>query len=335
MNNPIKQQFFTGDKGNESFDQTVETKSVSSEKKIDLSVDLNGLILKNPVTVASGTYGFGREYAEYIDLNTLSAISVKGLTLEPREGNEGTRMSETPMGMINSVGLQNPGVHAFIKEEIPFLRRFDLKIIANINGNTIDEYCEMARILSKADVDSLELNISCPNVKNGGLAFGTNPTVVREIVKKVRQVTDKHLIVKLSPNVTDIKEIAKIVESEGANCISMINTVAGMVIDIEKRKPVLMRGSGGLSGPAIKPIAVKLIHDVYNAVNIPILGMGGIMNERDAIEFILAGASAIAIGTGNFVNPNAPIEVLEGIQDYLDRKGYNCLSDLTGNLNTF
>jgi len=299
---------------------------------IQMTTDLNGLILKNPITVASGTYGFGREYAEYIDLNLLGAISVKGLTLEPREGNEGIRIAETPMGMINSVGLQNPGVNAFIKEEIPFLRQFDLKIIANINGNTIEEYCEMADILSNADVDSIELNISCPNVKNGGLAFGTNPTVVREVVKQVRRHSRKHLIVKLSPNVTDIKEIARIVEEEGADCISLINTVTGMAIDIHHRKPFLRRGSGGLSGPAIKPIAVKLVHDVYNTVNIPIIGMGGIINSDDAVEFMLAGASAIAIGTGNFINPIAPLEVLNGIIKYLSRYEYTSSKELTGDL---
>ena len=213
----------------------------------NLSVNLNGLILKNPITVASGTYGFGREYADYMDLNQLGAISVKGITLEPREGNGGIRIVETPMGMLNSVGLQNPGVHAFIKNEIPFLRQFDLKIIANINGNTIEEYCEMAEILSGEDVDSIELNISCPNVKNGGLAFGTDPNVVKEVVRRVRKSTTKHLIVKLSPNVTDIKPIAKIAEDEGADCISLINTVSGMGIDIHKRKMILERGVGGLS----------------------------------------------------------------------------------------
>lgn len=288
-----------------------------SKNALDLSVDLNGLILKHPITVASGTYGFGREYAEYIDLNAISAISVKGLTLERREGNEGRRMVETAMGMLNSVGLQNPGVHAFIKNEIPFLRQFDLKIIANINGNTIEEYCEMANILSKEDVDSIELNISCPNVKNGGLAFGTNPKTVREIVKAVRQESKKHLIVKLSPNVTDIKEIARIAEAEGADCLSLINTVSGMAIDIHSRKPYLNRKSGGLSGPAIKPIAVKLVHDVYQSVKIPILGMGGITTYEDVVEFMLAGAHAIAIGTGNFVNPNAPIACLEGLKEYM------------------
>ncbi len=304
----------------------------NSQKQPNLKVDLNGLILKNPVTVASGTYGFGREYSEYIDLNCLGAISVKGLTLEPREGNEGVRIAETPMGMINSVGLQNPGVYEFIKNEIPFLRQYDLKIIANINGNTIEEYCEMAKILDREDVDSIELNISCPNVKNGGLAFGTNPQVVREVVQRVRKQTSKHLIVKLSPNVADIKEIAKIVEEEGANCISLINTVTGMEIDINKRKTVLQRSVGGLSGPAIKPIAIKLVYDVYQTVNIPILGMGGIMNYEDAIAFILAGAGAIAIGTGNFVNPNAPIDVLEGIQNYMNRYNYSAVSQITGDL---
>ena len=304
----------------------------NSHKQPSLKVDLNGLILKNPVTVASGTYGFGREYSEFIDLNCLGAISVKGLTLEPREGNEGVRIAETPMGMINSVGLQNPGVHEFIKNEIPFLRQYDLKIIANINGNTIEEYCEMAKILDREDVDSIELNISCPNVKNGGLAFGTNPQVVREVVRRVRKQTSKHLIVKLSPNVTEIKEIAKIVEEEGANCISLINTVTGMEIDIHKRKTVLQRGIGGLSGQAIKPIAIKLVYDVYQTVKIPILGMGGIMNYEDAIAFMLAGAGAIAIGTGNFVNPNAPIDVLEGIQNYMTQHNYSDVSQITGDL---
>lgn len=300
--------------------------------KRDLSVNLNGLTLKNPVTVASGTYGFGREYAEFIDLNQLGAISVKGLTLEPREGNEGVRIVETPMGMLNSVGLQNPGVYSFIKNEIPFLRKFDLKIIANINGNTIEEYCKMANILSDADVDSIELNISCPNVKNGGLAFGTNPEVVEEVVRKVRRETRKHLIVKLSPNVTDIKIIARIVEREGADCISLINTVTGMAIDIYRRKTILKRGSGGLSGPAIKPIAVKLVNDVYQTVDIPILGMGGIVNSVDALEFMLAGSSAIAVGTGNFSNPNAPFEIIQGIETYMDQFNYKKASAITGDL---
>lgn len=299
----------------------------------NLKVDLNGLTLKNPITVASGTFGFGREYADYIDLNNIGGISVKGLTLEPREGNEGRRIVETPMGMINSVGLQNPGVYAFIKEEIPFLRQFDTKIIANINGNTIEEYCEMARILDSEDVDSLELNISCPNVKNGGLAFGTNPAVVQEVVKRVRQSTSKHLMVKLSPNVTDIKEIARIAEGEGADCLSLINTLTGMAIDIHSRKTFLKRGSGGLSGPAVKPVALKLVHDVYQAVKIPVLGMGGIQNATDALEFIIGGATAIAIGTANFYNPNATLDVLRGIEAYMDNYGIRDIQSLIGSVN--
>ncbi len=299
---------------------------------VDMKVDLNGLKLKNPITVASGTFGFGREYADYVDLNDIGAISVKGLTLEPRQGNEGVRIAETPMGMINSVGLQNPGVEKFIKEEIPFLRQFDTKIIANINGNNIEEYCKMAEILSYEDVDSLELNISCPNVKNGGLAFGTNPSVVKEVVSKVRKASKKHLIVKLSPNVTNIKEIAVIAEQEGADCISLINTLSGMVIDINKRRPVLLRGSGGLSGPAIKPVAVRMVYDVYDAVKIPILGMGGISNSIDAIEFFLAGASAIAIGTANFKNPRVTKKTLEEIQLYLIENNYNSINELVRDL---
>lgn len=299
----------------------------------NLKVNLNGLELKNPITVASGTFGFGREYAEYIDLNQIAAISVKGLTLESREGNEGRRIVETPMGMINSVGLQNPGVHYFIKHEIPFIRQFDTKIIANINGNTIEEYCEMARILDSEDVDSIELNISCPNVKNGGLAFGTNPAVVKEVVSKVRKSTSKHLIVKLSPNVTDIKEIARIAEAEGADCLSLINTLTGMAIDIHTRKTFLKRGSGGLSGPAVKPVALKLVHDVYNAVDIPVLGMGGIQNTTDALEFIIGGATAIAIGTANFYNPNVTGEILKGIDSYLTDYKLGDIKTLIGSVN--
>lgn len=298
-----------------------------------LKVDLNGLELKNPITVASGTFGFGREYAEYIDLNRIGAISVKGLTLEAREGNEGRRIVETPMGMLNSVGLQNPGVHAFIETEIPFLRQYDTKIIANINGNTLEEYCEMARILDSEDVDSIELNISCPNVKNGGLAFGTNPEVVKKVVSEVRKATQKHLIVKLSPNVTDIKIIAQIAEAEGADCLSLINTLTGMAIDIHSRKTFLKRGSGGLSGPAVKPIALKLVNDVYNSVAIPVLGMGGIQNTTDALEFIIGGASAIAIGTANFYNPNATIEILEGLEAYLKQYQIDDIFKLVGSVN--
>ncbi|MDK2868210.1 MAG: dihydroorotate dehydrogenase catalytic subunit [Clostridiales bacterium] len=301
-------------------------------QSLKLGVDLNGLTLHNPITVASGTFGFGREYSEYIDLNQIGAISVKGLTLEPRSGNEGIRIVETPMGMLNSVGLQNPGVHAFIKEEIPFLRQYQTKIIANINGNNIEEYCEMAQILSNEDVDSLELNISCPNVKNGGLAFGTNPEVVKEVVSKVRKHAKKHLIVKLSPNVTDIKAIAKIVEEEGADCIALINTLSGMAIDIYKRKPVLNRISGGLSGPAVKPVALRMVYEVAQTVKIPVLGMGGISNTTDAVEFLLAGATALAIGTANFANPKVTAEILNGIETYMRTYQYDDINQLIGDL---
>ncbi len=298
--------------------------------KIDMSVDLNGLILKNPVTVASGTFGFGREFRDYIDLNDLGAISVKGLTLKERKGNPLPRVAETPMGMLNSVGLQNPGVTYFIKNELPYLKQFDTKVIANINGSTVDEYCKIAEILSKTSVDSLELNISCPNVKKGGVSFGREPEMVYEITKKVRAHSDKHLIVKLSPNVKDIKEIAKASQEGGASCISLINTLIGMAVDIEKESTILARGVGGLSGPAIKPVAVRMVYEAFHAVDIPIIGMGGIMNYKDAIEFFLVGANAISIGTGNLINPYISKEILSGIKNYLNKKGYKSLNDIVG-----
>ncbi len=297
---------------------------------IDLRVDLNGLILKNPITVASGTFGFGREYADYIDLNDIGAISVKGLTLKPRKGNPAPRVVETPMGMINSVGLQNPGVEAFIKNEIPFLRGYDTKIIANINGGTLEEYCGITEIISDADVDSIELNISCPNVKKGGMSFGTDPEMVAKVVSEVRNRTKKHLIVKLTPNVTNIGEIAKIAEANGADVISLINTITGMAVDINTRKPKIANVIGGLSGACVKPVAIKLVHDVYKAVNIPILGMGGIMTWEDAIEFMLVGADAISIGTANFSNPKVTKQVLDGMTDYLIRNNIKSFKELKG-----
>lgn len=301
--------------------------------KIDMSVDLNGLVLQNPVTVASGTFGFGREYGEYVDLNRLGAIMVKGLTLEERKGNPTPRVAETAMGMLNSVGLQNPGVEAFIKEELPYLSQFHAKIIANINGNTIEEYCKLAERLSHTAVDALELNISCPNVKEGGVAFGRDPEMVHRITKRVRQSTPKYLIVKLSPNVRDIGEIAVAAEEGGADCISLINTLMGMSIDIERQRPVLARGIGGLSGPAIKPVALRMVYEAAKAVKIPIIGMGGITNGQDAIEFLLAGASAISVGTANFMNPYVTMEIYDGIAGYLERKGYKSVKDIVGKLN--
>jgi len=289
--------------------------------KPDLTVDLNGLVLKNPITVASGTFGFGREYAQWFDLSLLGAISVKGLTLEPRQGNDAPRVAETPMGMLNSVGLQNPGVDAFIREDLPWLKEHDTKIIANINGNTLQEYCAIAEKLSVTAVDSLELNISCPNVKAGGMAFGTDPAMVYEVVQAVRKSTAKHLIVKLSPNVRDIRETARAAEAAGADCLSLINTLTGMVIDTETRKPVLARGIGGLSGPAVRPVAIRMVYETYGAVKIPILGMGGLATGRDVVEMMLAGARAVALGTSLFSNPLAPVEALSELEAYLSRQG--------------
>lgn len=298
--------------------------------KIDLSVDLNGLKLKNPITVASGTFGFGREFEDYLNLNDLGGIMVKGLTLQERKGNPVPRVAETPMGMLNSVGLQNPGVQYFIKNELPFIKKYDTKVIANINGNTIEEYCEIADILSKTSVDSLELNISCPNVKEGGVSFGRDPEMVYKVTKKVREYADKHLIVKLSPNVTDIKEVAAAAEKAGADCISLINTLIGMAIDIDRETTILARGMGGLSGPAIKPVAVRMVYEVFNTVSIPVIGMGGIMDYKDAIEFLLAGASAVSIGTGNLINPTVSMEILQGIEEHLEDKGYKSIEDIKG-----
>jgi len=295
---------------------------------LDLNVDLNGLKLHNPITVASGTFGFGREYADFIDLNDIGGISVKGLTLKKKKGNPSPRLAETPMGIINSVGLQNPGVEVFIKEEIPFLRQFNTKIIANANGNSIEEYIEIVEILSDADVDSIELNISCPNVKQGGMAFGTNPDMVKRVVSEVRKVCKKHLIVKLSPNVTNIGEIAKIAEAQGADALSLINTLTGMAIDINTFKPIIANRIGGVSGPAVKPVALKMVHDVARSVKVPVLGMGGISNSEDAAEFFLAGATAIAIGTANFTNPYATKEVLDGLKMYMTEKKFNSIEEI-------
>lgn len=298
---------------------------------IKTEVNIGGLKLKNPVITASGTYGFGREYSEFIDLNYIGGITVKGLTLKPRQGNDSPRVAETPSGMLNSVGLQNPGVEYFIKNEIPFMRQYDTAIIANIAGNTIEEYCEMADILGDR-VDAIELNISCPNVKQGGVAFGTSSESVFRITKSVKEYCKVPLIVKLSPNVTDIAAIAKSAEEGGADCISLINTLLGMAIDINKRKPVLANVVGGLSGPAIKPIALRMVWQVFNTVNIPIIGMGGITSFEDAVEFMMAGADIISIGTANFIDPKTPIKVLDGIIDYCKKNGIEDIKMLKGSL---
>lgn len=297
---------------------------------LDLSTDIGGMKLKNPVIAASGTYGFGREFSEYLDLNLLGGISVKGLTLEPREGNKPPRIAETPSGILNSVGLQNPGVEDFIQNEIPFLRKFDTAIIANVAGSTETDYISIVERLSKSSIDAIELNISCPNVNEGCAVFGSTPKGVANITSKVRRVCSKPLIVKLTPNTADIAENARAAEYAGADAVSLINTILGMAIDINTGKPVLYNNYGGLSGPAVKPIAVRMVHQTAAAVRIPVIGMGGITTGEDAIEFLLAGASALMVGTANFVKPTACIDIINDIKAYFTQKGLKRLSDLVG-----
>ena len=299
---------------------------------VNTSIRIAGVEFVNPVIAASGTYGFGREYADYVDLNNLGGISVKGLTLKPRMGNKTPRIAETPSGILNSVGLQNPGMDAFISKEIPYLKQFRTKIIANIAGNTLEDYIEMAEKLNGTGTDMVEINVSCPNVKRGGIAFGTTPESVGEVTKAVREVTDIPIIVKLTPNVSDIASIAMMAEEAGADAISLINTIIGMVIDVNTRRPVLANNTGGLSGPAVRPVAVRMVHEVYKAVSIPIIGMGGICTGEDAIQFILAGASAVMVGTWNFNNPYACTDVASGIESYMVRNGITNLKEITGAL---
>lgn len=297
---------------------------------IDLCVDIAGMKLKNPVIAASGTFGFGREHAEYIDINRLGGVCVKGITLKPRQGNKPPRVAETPAGMLNSVGLQNPGIEAFIEKELHFLRSFSAAIIVNIAGNTIEEYAEMTKLLSDTDIDAIELNVSCPNVKAGCMAFGTTAAGVYEITSQIRKYCKKTLIVKLTPNVADIAEIAAAAEKAGADVVSLINTLLGMAIDIETRKPILANNTGGLSGPAVKPVAVRMVYDVAQRVNIPVIGMGGISNGSDAVEFLLAGASAVMVGTAGLIYPDACIRICEGIEKYMEKHKMAGISDITG-----
>jgi len=299
--------------------------------KPNLSVNVGGILMKNPVTTASGTFGFGPEYAPYLDLNRLGAIVVKGITLLPRTGNPTPRLAETPAGILNSIGLQNPGVERFISETLPFLADYDLPVIVNIAGDTVDDYALLAEKLSRASgVGGLEVNISCPNVKKGGMQFGSDPTMAAEVTRTVKASTGLPVIVKLSPNVTSIVAVAEKVAEAGADALSMINTVLGMAIDIKKKRPMLGNLLGGLSGPAVKPVAVRAVWQVYREVKLPIIGMGGITTAEDAIEFILAGATAVAVGTANFVNPRATMDVLEGIENYLCENGIEDISELTG-----
>lgn len=295
----------------------------------DLHVNIAGVDWKNPVTTGSGTFGFGREYSEFFDLSALGAVCLKALSAVPRMGNPSPRIAETKQGILNSVGLQNPGAAHFLEHELPWLRQFDTKLIANLCGSTVEDYIEVAEILDDK-VDMFELNISCPNVKEGGMAFGTNPKMVEEITKRVKAVSKVPLIIKLSPNVTDIAEIARAAEAGGADVISLINTLLGMRIDVKTRRPVLHNNMGGLSGPCVKPVAVRMVYQVRQAVKLPIIGMGGIATGEDAIEFLLAGANAVAVGTAGIVDPYAWIRVRNGIEQYLDNHGIASVNDIVG-----
>lgn len=300
---------------------------------VDLEVEIGRLKLKNPVMTASGTFGYGEEYAEFIDLNRLGAIVVKGLSLRPKEGNPPPRIIETPSGMLNSIGLENIGVERFIEEKVPFLRRFDTAVIVNFFGDTIDEYQEVASALSDVEgIHGLEMNVSCPNKEAGWAIFGTDPKTTYKVVSSVRKVTRLPLIVKLSPNVTDISLMARVAEEAGADALSLINTITGMAIDIRTRRPRLGNITGGLSGPAIRPVAVRMVWEASRAVTIPIIGMGGIMNHEDAIEFILAGATAVAVGTANFVRPTVTMEIIAGITEYLEENNISSIRELIGGM---
>ncbi len=299
----------------------------------NLNINIGKLQLKNPVLTASGTFGYGLEYMDFMDLSCIGGVFMKGTTLRHREGNYYPRMAETPAGMLNAVGLQNKGVDYFISDIYPKIKDIDTHMMVNVSGSTIEDYIACAEKVNELDkIPAIELNISCPNVKQGGMAFGTSCQSASEVVKAVRKVYHKTLIVKLSPNVTDISEIARSVETEGADAVSLINTLLGMAIDAEKRKPVLSTVTGGLSGPCVKPIALRMVWQTYKSVKIPIIGMGGICNWKDAVEFILAGSSAIQIGTYNFIDPTISVQVVDGINDYLNRHGFASLTEIIGAL---
>lgn len=306
-----------------------------TEAAPDLRATIAGIPLQNPVMTASGTFGYAGEFVDLVDLNRLGAIIVKGLSLKPSAGNPPPRIVETPCGMLNAIGLENVGISAFLTEKLPFLKTLTPPLIVNIYGTCIEEYCELARRIDEADgISAMELNISCPNVKSGGLAFGVEPQAAYDVTHAVRNCTSKPLIVKLSPNVSDITRIAKSVVDAGANCLSLINTLTGMAIDIETRRPKLANITGGLSGPAIRPVAVRMVWQVSQAVSVPIIGIGGIMTASDALEFLIAGAAAVQVGTANFVNPRATLDILEGIETFMREHHIGRLSEITGTLVT-
>ncbi len=297
---------------------------------MNTSVNLAGIKMKNPVTVASGTFGYGREFEEFIDLNKLGGICTKGTSLKPKAGNKPPRVYETPAGMLNAIGLQNPGVEYFMNNDLPYLKKFNTAIIVNACGSTIEDYVELAKVLNTLDIDGVELNLSCPNVKAGCLAFGTTYEGVKEVTSQVRKVLDKPLIVKLTPNVTDITAPAMGAQDAGADGVSLINTLLGMSIDIHTRRPHLANNTGGLSGPCVKPVGVRMVYQVAQKVNIPILGLGGIVTGEDAVEYMLAGASAISVGTGNFIAPDTAIQVVEGIENYMKKYNIEDINEIVG-----
>lgn len=297
---------------------------------MNTKVNLAGVELKNPVMTASGTFGSGAEYSEFVDLNELGAVVTKGVANVPWPGNPTPRIAETYGGMLNAIGLQNPGIDVFCKRDIPFLKQFDTKIIVNVCGKSTEDYCEVVECLADEPVDLLEINISCPNVKEGGIAFGQNPKAVEAITKEVKKYAKQPVIMKLSPNVTDITEMARAAEAGGADILSLINTLTGMKIDINRRTFALANKTGGMSGPCVKPVAVRMVYQVAQTVNVPIIGMGGISNAEDALEFILAGATAVSIGTANFANPYATVETVKGIEEYLKKNQIDDINTLIG-----
>ena len=302
------------------------------ETSVNLSVNLGGLAMKNPVTTASGTFAAGIEYSDFVDVSALGAVTTKGVSLNGWEGNASPRIAEVPSGMLNSIGLQNPGVAHLKSEELPWLREQGATTIVNVSGHSFDEYVQVIEALEEAPVDAYEVNISCPNVDAGGMTLGTHVPSVEKVVSLCREATSRPLIVKLTPNVTDITEIARTAEASGADAISLINTLLGMAIDAKRRRPVLARVVGGFSGPAVKPVALRMVWQCSKAVSVPILGMGGITTGTDAVEFMLAGATAVAVGTANFMNPQATVDVIDGIIDYCEKQGVNDVNDLIGAL---
>ena len=298
--------------------------------KVNMAVSIAGVEWKNPITVASGTFGSGMEYSEFVDLNRLGAVTTKGVANVPWPGNPTPRIAETYGGMMNAIGLQNPGIDTFIKRDLPFLAKYDTKVIVNVCGKSKEDYIDVVERLADTDIDMLEMNVSCPNVKEGGIAFGQKPEALYDITQAVKKVAKQPVIMKLSPNVTDIAEMARAVEAGGADVVSLINTITGMKIDINKRTFALANKTGGMSGPAIKPVAVRMVYQVANAVKIPVIGMGGIMTAEDALEFILAGATAVSIGTANFINPDTTIRVIEGIEAYMKKYGVEDIHELIG-----